>query len=431
MLDLLVVGAGLSGLMAAFSAAQAGLTVKIVNKGLGAMHWSAGTVDLLGYVSDTNSPIVKRPLEDVAKLVRDNPGHPYALLDNEQISAALKSFKELMAELGLGYEGAAREGENLLLPSPAGSARPTFLAPRAQLAGDLSRDEPLLIAGFEGLRDFYPLLIAENLVKSGYSARGILLPSNLLTSRRDANTVQMAHGLDDPEHRSQLGHHLQKLVQPGERIGLPAILGLNAHNDVMADLERICGVPVFEIPTLPPSVPGIRLFAALQDKLRSMGVRLETAMEVTKGQKSDPINGSAGQVAWLESKTTTHPIKHQAKNFLLATGGILGGGFNSDQYGRVWEVILDLPLTIPQDRSQWFDSSFLSPAGHPVYTGGVTVNSDFQPVSAAGKIVYKNIWVAGNMLSGTDPILERSVEGIAIATGIAAGQAVAKSLMEE
>ena len=35
MLDLLVVGAGLSGLMAAYTAAQAGLKVKIVNKGLG------------------------------------------------------------------------------------------------------------------------------------------------------------------------------------------------------------------------------------------------------------------------------------------------------------------------------------------------------------------------------------------------------------
>ena len=73
--------------------------------------------------------------------------------------------------------------------------------------------------------------------------------------------------------------------------------------------------------------------------------------------------GRPGIVAWLESKTTTRPMKHRAKNFLLATGGILGGGFNSDQDGRVWEVILDLPLTVPQDRSEWFDSSFLKSCG--------------------------------------------------------------------
>ena len=63
--------------------------------------------------------------------------------------------------------------ENLFLPSPAGAARPAFLAPQAQLAGDLSRSEPMLIVGFEGMRDFYPLLIAENLTKSGYQARAV------------------------------------------------------------------------------------------------------------------------------------------------------------------------------------------------------------------------------------------------------------------
>ena len=425
MLDLLVVGAGLSGLMAAYTAAQAGLKVKIVNKGLGAMHWSAGTVDVLGYTSEMPPQAVNRPLEGVAKLIQENSYHPYALLDSEQISSALDTFRTLLEELGLPYGGMADDEENLFLPSPAGAARPTYLAPQAQLAGDLSRPEPILVAGFEGMRDFYPLLIAENLTKLGHQARVIMMPMDLLTTRRDANTVQMAQGLDDKARRVRLSQHLQKLVQPGERIGLPAVLGLQAHSDVVADLEQICGVPVFEIPTLPPSVPGVRLFAALRDELRRLGVRVETAMEVIGAQKSSAQNGTAGHVEWLESKTTTRPIKHRAENFLLATGGLLGSGFNSDQDGRVWEVILDLPLTVPQDRSKWFDSSFLSPAGHPVYTGGVMVNRNFQPVSAAGQVIYKNLWAVGHMLAGTDPILERSVEGIAIVTGIAAGKAIA------
>ena len=43
MLDLLVVGAGLSGLLAAYTVAHAGGKVRVVSKGLGAMHWNAGT----------------------------------------------------------------------------------------------------------------------------------------------------------------------------------------------------------------------------------------------------------------------------------------------------------------------------------------------------------------------------------------------------
>ncbi len=56
MLDLLVVGAGLSGLMAAYAAAQAGLQVRVVAKGLGALHWSAGTIDLLGLYDELAIP---------------------------------------------------------------------------------------------------------------------------------------------------------------------------------------------------------------------------------------------------------------------------------------------------------------------------------------------------------------------------------------
>ncbi len=432
MLDLLVVGAGLSGLMAAYTAAQAGLRVRIVSTGLGAMHWSAGTVDVLGYMGDGQQEPVRRPLEALDGFLQEHPGHPLALLAPDEIAGTLRSFVTLTEELGVPYVGAEDGQENLFLPSPAGASRPTYLAPQAQAAGDLGRKEPMLIVGFEGMRDFYPLLIAENLTKFGCQARAEMLPMDLVTTRRDANTVQLAHELDDDARRAQLGRKLKEISQAGERIGLPAILGMDAHNQAMRDLQELCGVPIFEIPTLPPSVPGIRLFKALHDKLQSMGVRVEKGMEIIATEKNTPQNGTPGEIAWMESETTTtRPLKHHATNFLLATGGILGSGFNSDADGRVWEVILDLPLTVPQDRSEWFDSRFLSPGGHPVYTGGVTVNKDFQPVTGDGTLLYKNLWAVGHMLAGADPILERSVEGIAIVSGIAAGKAIATRLTEE
>ena len=425
MLDLLIVGAGLSGLMAAYTAAQAGLQVRIVNKGLGSMHWNAGTVDLLGYIPGAEEEAVQRPLEALVTLPQKYSDHPYSLLEMKYVPSALHTFVALTEKLDIPYIGADDNEENLLLHSPVGVPRPTYLTPKAQLAGNLRQNAPMLIIGFEGMLDFYPLLIAENLTKFGYQARAETLPMELLTNRRDANTVQLAHELDDINRRTKLGRQLHGLVRANERIGLPAILGMDAHAEVMADIEKLSGAPVFEIPTLPPSVPGIRLFRALQDGLKSMGVRIETAMEVSGSQKTTSQNGTSEWLAWLESKTTTRPLKHRAENFLLATGGILGGGFNSDADGRVWEVVLNLPLTMPQDRSKWFDSSFLSPGGHPVYTGGVRVNRDFQPVASDGTVLYENLWVAGNMLSGADPILERSLEGIAILTGMAAGQAIA------
>ncbi|MCO5189510.1 MAG: glycerol-3-phosphate dehydrogenase subunit GlpB [Anaerolineae bacterium] len=424
MLDLVVIGAGLSGLMAAYTAAQSGLTVRVINKGLGSMHWGAGTVDVLGYAPDAPEKPVQHPFTALANLVVQYPDHPYGLLSSDEIRAGLASFVALTEEIGLPYRGSAESDQNLFLPSPAGAARPVYLAPEAQVAGDLSRSEPMLIVGFKGMRDFFPDLIAQNLAKQGHQARSAFLPLNLVTDRIDANTVHLAEALDDLERRTRLGHELKKLVKIGERIGLPAILGMNDHSVVIADLERLSGVPVFEIPTLPPSVPGIRLYKALRSRLLELGVRIEAGMEVVSAEMTARHNGTPGSIQSVISATSARPYKHRAHNYLLATGGILGGGFNSDHTGHVWETIFDLPLTVPQDRSMWFASGFLSPTGHPIFHGGVVVNDVFQPVDG-GKLIFSNLWVAGNILANADPILERSLEGSAIVTGIAAGKAIA------
>jgi glycerol-3-phosphate dehydrogenase subunit B len=147
-------------------------------------------------------------------------------------------------------------------------------------------------------------------------------------------------------------------------------------------------------------------------------------MEAIGATTTPAQNGTAGQVQWVESKTSARPLKNQAKAFLLATGGIMGGGLISDHLGRVWEVVFDLPLTVPQQRSEWFRPAFLDPQGHPVFDGGVRVNRSFQPVDAAGKPLYANLWAAGDLLANDNPILQRSMEGSAIATGFAAARAI-------
>ena len=421
MLDLIVIGAGLTGLVAAYDAAKAGLKAKVIAQGLGALHWSAGTVDVLGYYPDERT-LVEQPLHTV-RTFKAQPRHPYALLDETGLKDALQHFALLTKAIGLPYLGASNADANLLLPSPVGAARPTFLAPLAQLGGDLgsgipSHGAPMLIVGLRGMRDFFPELIAENLNKQGHRARAAFLPLDLITDRRDSNTVQLANGLDDPARRSKLAAELKKLVQPGERVGLPAILGMTEHAAVMKELQAATGAAVFEIPTLPPSVPGIRLNTALRRCIQELGVRVEVNMRVAG------FHAENGRIAWVETETSARPLKHRAEKFLLATGGLLGGGINTDHTGRVWEVVFNLPLAMPAQRGEWFRPGFLDPAGHPIFSGGVPVNRQFQPADANGSPVYANLWAAGGVLAHADSIRERSLEGIAIATGIAAAQHV-------
>jgi glycerol-3-phosphate dehydrogenase subunit B len=347
-------------------------------------------------------------------LQRTWPNHPYANMEGTEVSSALTGFADLTLEIGLPFAGAAKKDDNLWLPSPAGAARPTFLAPRAQLAGDLSRTEPMLIVGLRGMRDFYPELIAENLTKQGHPARAHFLPIDLVSDRSDTNTVQLAFGLDSPRRQETLAFELRKLVRPGERIGLPAILGMDDHEGALERLQTQLGVPVFEIPTLPPSVPGIRLNAALRRKLDTQGVRVEVNAEVVN------FVSEGDRVVYLETEASARPLRHLADRFLLATGGILGGGIDSDHTGRVWETVFNLPLVVPPNRGAWFRGHVLDPAGHPIFRAGVPVNRQFQPVDTYGKQVYSNVWAAGSLLAYADPIVERSLEGIAIATGVAA-----------
>lgn len=123
MFDLVVIGAGLSGLMAAYTAAQAGLKTKVISRGLGSMHWGAGTIDVLGYDSDHVEEPVEKPLQQVQNLIKRNRAHPYARLSSGQLSSSLDDFLKLTEEVGLPYRGAADPGRNLSLPSPAGRFR--------------------------------------------------------------------------------------------------------------------------------------------------------------------------------------------------------------------------------------------------------------------------------------------------------------------
>ncbi len=122
-------------------------------------------------------------------------------------------------------------------------------------------------------------------------------------------------------------------------------------------------------------------------------------------------------------------MRHTAGTFVIATGGILGGGLVTAEDGSVSEVIADLPVMSPLTRSDWFHRDVLDPAGHPIYRAGVEVDGAWRPLDSSGEVVWDNITVAGGLLAGAEPIREHSLDGVAVATGFLAGRAAAASLL--
>jgi glycerol-3-phosphate dehydrogenase subunit B len=127
------------------------------------------------------------------------------------------------------------------------------------------------------------------------------------------------------------------------------------------------------------------------------------------------LNGN--EVQSVQSEAAARQVVHTAQTFILATGGILGGGITIDQGSNTREPIFNLPIDVSNDISHWFQKDYLSEPGHPVFKTSIPVNQSFQPVDNHGDVIYSNLYAIGSQSANCDPIRERSLEGIALATG--------------
>lgn len=416
--DVLVVGAGLAGLTAVWQLATQQKKVRLVSKGWGATHWHSGCIDVLGYYPIDESQPVESPGVTLAKLIADQPEHPYALVGVAGVEAALTALQTLCAEAGYPLHGSL--DKNWLLPSAVGTFRPTCLAPETMIAGDLRRDDPMLIVGIKQLVDFYPNIVAENLVKQGVDAAHLMLDMPKLAQRNFNTPVSIGSMMEQPSFRSDLVRFIKPKLGKAKRVGLPAVLGCHPSLTIKNDLEKQLGVPVFEIPGLPPSLPGLRLHAILLQAIERAGGR------VYHGLEGVGIESEGEMVTAVFTEAAGRPKPHRFARYVVATGGILGGGIVTRQDGSAHELVFDLPVALPESRQDWFEQDFMDAKGHPVYRAGLTVNAQFQPVNGGSQPVYGNVYAAGTTLGHSEVIRERSFEGVALATGFAVGNLLAQ-----
>ena len=274
--DLAVIGAGLAGTAAALYAAQAGLSV-VQAGGSGAMAYTSGYFDLLGAIPPTEEGQPAQRVDDalagLPALLAAHPGHPYRLTPPEGIQEAFTRWLDFLAGCGLPHRLA--RGRNLVLPSPAGTRKRSFAAPEntAGFEALLAAREPCLLADFHGLNGYSAAQVAANLAPAWPGLRCVRLafPGH---EGGELYAENAARDLELPRFREALAAALRPHLAGATSVGLPALLGLHCPARVRDDLAERLGVAVFEIPTLPPSVPGIRLREAVEERLPGLGARL-------------------------------------------------------------------------------------------------------------------------------------------------------------
>jgi len=383
---IVVVGTGLSGLVAAVRLAEAGERVKIVAKGVGGTHLSPCTIDVLGYAPDR----VERPLEALGSLADD---HPYSVIGREAVEAAAAWWTSEM-----GFVGSLEQ--NMLLPTAIGALKPTALVPESMAAG--AGTDPVCVVGLRSLKDFHASLLADNLGRSGIEARAVELEL-APTGRADVNSLGFARAFDDPAFRADVVGALSSRLGAEERVAFPAVLGVEDGPAVWRELQERLGRPVFEVPTLPPSVPGMRVAAVLRERLRRAGVRI-----ILNSVVHGDAERSGGRVTAVRARVGLRDVVHPCDWVVLATGGFASGGVALDSHWQAHEVALGLPVTGVPDGDRFGPEYF---AEHPMGRAGVAVDRNLRPEG------HENVLVVGATLAGAQPWREKSGDGISLATG--------------
>ncbi len=412
--DTVVIGAGLAGLTAALRLTEQGQRVLVVARGVGATHLSPATLDVLGYVGNTR---VESPAQSVASLVASTPDHPYGHVSEAQRGAALAWFVT-RAATALGYMGSVEE--NLLLPTALGVPKPAAFAPRTMAGGDLRAGGRFVFVGFKGFKDFHPTLIAGNVARAGLAApiaaRALELEPPA-SGRGDLSGRVLAGRFDTEQLGDWLVSALEGRVDPDERIGVPAVLGLRSGDAAWQTLEQRLERTVFEIPTLPPSIPGIRLFNALTSALRAGGARVVLGVRAAGARVED------GRIEAVAVTNATGTVSHPTRSVVLASGGFASGGIELDSFGVTRETVFDLPLAgVPDTDHVHFEPGYFD--SQPLARAGVPTDDLLRPVGGGGRPVYPNLHAAGATLGGAVPWKEKSGTGISVITGYAAAEAI-------
>ncbi|MCB1761310.1 MAG: glycerol-3-phosphate dehydrogenase subunit GlpB [Gammaproteobacteria bacterium] len=402
-MQLAIIGSGMAGFAASVFALDRGIkTAQVGNTG--AVAYTTGYLDLLG--GDQHS-LLTDPWRALVELRQHEPRHPLARIGEQEIRTALARFTHAVSEMGIAYTSPGET--NLMALSPAGTLKPTCSVPRTMLPGieAMTQGAPTLIVDFDGLKGFSAAELVANLRDSWPELRAARIAFPDLPPGQVYPEV-MARALEVSTNRDRVAELIRPLIGNAGAVGVPAVLGMHNPDRVQQALQQLLGVPLFEIPTIPPAVPGIRLREMFEQCFPERGLTLVPQQKVTRIDLTDAklrlsLRDSYGEVEIL------------AQAAVLATGRFLSGGLFAGRNG-IRETLLDIPVTQPAARSEWYRERYFDRRGHPLNRAGIEVDDHFRPLDAAGRRLDPRLFAAGILLAHQDWTRQRCGAGVAIAS---------------
>ncbi|MDD6348305.1 MAG: FAD-binding protein [Lachnospiraceae bacterium] len=428
--DVIVIGGGLAGCVAADTAAKAGKKVTMLFQTGGSTEVSGGALDVCGVIPGEKPAVVENYADGIAELVKAYPAHVYGKCADAVAPAVAAAMK--LAEDG-GFKMTAYDGKNVWVPNMMGTfsvnaAVSEMMADGAVVPGEA---EKVLVIGIKGNVSFNAQAAAMSYKqyqkklggKADYYSTVIKL--NGWGDRRKISDGELADYLDTEDGIRELTEAILTFCRNNrynfDKMLLPPALGFINYSKNLKTLKEACGCKIAEIECLGNAVVGYRMTRAMYKALRAEGVKLIRG-SVAKALKADDNGVSVEAVVGLTDQL--HPGKTMtftADKAILATGGFLGGGIVA-RHTKVWINLLEeeLGLVTPE----MLDRNPVAGAGQDVLRLGASVNSDMTVVNGgfAGRV-----YACGELLAGQNTASERSGSGVAAATAYTAAVNAAKN----
>jgi len=408
--DLAVIGNGFAGMGASLFAANRGIDTIHVG-GASELIFASGLIDLLGIHPVGEGNLWTNPWHALDALKKDAPAHPYSRMKKETIRAAIDEFIGCLQTAGVSYE--RRSDQNSRVIMPIGTVKTTYGVPRSMWGGVVAMEnkDPCLTVGIRGLLGYSSRQVAETLKPSWPELSHTTISFPGFIRSPEIYAEPMARSLRLSEARERLAACVHPYVGKAKAIGFPAIFGIQDTDAIISDMEDRLGARIFEIPTMPPSIPGLRIKEAMNTYLREMGVRALFPKKVLNVRHDN-------KTFILEIGDTT--VEHSARvnAVILASGRFLGGGLLADRK-QIREAIFDLPVYQPGNRNEWHNHNFFDTRGHAINLAGLEVDDQFRPLLINGRPAFENLFAAGSILAHQDWMRMKCGAGLAIATAYA------------
>lgn len=437
--DVVVIGAGLSGVAAAVSLRAAGLHVAVSSGAPGHSAHFGGAWQLAfhpaAYRAQTQDPQadLAAHLRRVAEHV---PSHPFARLGAE---ASLGFLRHAWACLdkAMPHDQAWPRGlltqpigyvphtSGVLLPG-VGDAHIARLRPQALAEGAVAPPVAVLDAAAFGAP-----LPPRALAGWAYDAErlGAALPP-LLSIRlpapkgappwATAHALGLARYLDSEAGRDAFVEQVRALVPAqATEVWLPGVLGLLDNAGVRGWLQEALARPVREVPSTTAAPAGVRRQRALGAALVNAGVAALPRARTLE------VRGERVDVRLVDGTELS------ARRVVVATGRFVGGGFAWPSQKRCQESLLHLPLSsldVPLTQCAPLDVTAALPrAAQALEAAGVPTNEWLQPLRPDGSPITP-VHLVGGLLGGYHDRTSPCADGVALASAGAAAHAVAHAL---